>query len=120
MAELWGSVVVSVLFWGTANNIMTVPEAKKWYSVFGLCANVALIFSGQAVRHYSNVRAKLPPGVDGWEVSLKGMMSLVFGFGLAICGLRRFLQVRLPCRPCGCLMMSTVAALQQRFACYAT
>jgi ATP:ADP antiporter, AAA family len=92
MAELWGSVVVSVLFWGFANTICTVKEAKQFYSIFGLGANVALVFSGQAVRHFSNVRAKLPPGVDGWEVSLRGMMGLVVLFGLGICGLRHFLQ----------------------------
>ena len=28
MAELWGSVVVSVLFWGFANQITTVEEAE--------------------------------------------------------------------------------------------
>ena len=50
MAELWGSVVVSVLFWGFANQITTVDEAKQFYPLFGLGANVALIFSGRAVK----------------------------------------------------------------------
>lgn len=31
MAELWGSVVVSVLFWGFANQITTVDEASQFY-----------------------------------------------------------------------------------------
>lgn len=83
-SELWGSVVVSVLFWGFANQICTVDEAKQFYPLFGLGANVALIFSGRAVKYFSQVRANLPPGVDGWAVSLKGMMSLVLGFGLLI------------------------------------
>lgn len=47
MAELWGSVVASLLFWGFANEVTTVDEAKKYYPLFGLGANVALIFSGQ-------------------------------------------------------------------------
>ncbi len=47
MAELWGSVVVSVLFWGFANEVTTSKEAKRYYPFFGLGANVALIFSGQ-------------------------------------------------------------------------
>ena len=29
LANMWGSVVVSLLFWGTANDVVTVPEAKK-------------------------------------------------------------------------------------------
>merc|ERR1712147_587716 len=34
--------------------------------------------------YFSQVRANLPPGVDEWALSLKGMMSLVLGFGLLI------------------------------------
>lgn len=85
MAELWGSVVVSVLFWGFANQITTVDEAKKFYPLFGLGANVALIFSGRTVKYFSNLRENLGPGVDGWAVSLKGMMSIVVLMGFAIC-----------------------------------
>eukprot|EP00241_Pyramimonas_parkeae_P003658 CAMPEP_0114251692 /NCGR_PEP_ID=MMETSP0058-20121206/15411_1 /TAXON_ID=36894 /ORGANISM="Pyramimonas parkeae, CCMP726" /LENGTH=628 /DNA_ID=CAMNT_0001365521 /DNA_START=56 /DNA_END=1942 /DNA_ORIENTATION=- len=84
MAELWGSVVVSVLFWGFANQITSVDEAKQFYPLFGLGANVALIFSGRTVKVFSEIRGNLPPGVDGWGLSLKGMMSIVAGFGLGI------------------------------------
>jgi len=31
------------------------------------------------------MRKNLGPGVDGWAVSLKAMMSIVVGMGLAIC-----------------------------------
>lgn len=85
MAELWGSVVVSVLFWGFANQITTVDEAKRFYPLFGLGANVALIFSGRTVKYFSNLRKNLGPGVDGWAVSLKGMMGIVVLMGLTIC-----------------------------------
>jgi AAA family ATP:ADP antiporter len=46
MAELWGSVVVSVLFWGFAVSITTIQESKKWFPFFGMFGNVALICSG--------------------------------------------------------------------------
>ncbi|XRB12244.1 ATP/ADP-transporter [Pseudoscourfieldia marina] len=86
-AELWGSVVVSVLFWGFANQIMEVKEAKQFYPLFGLIANVALIFSGQAVRLFSAIRADLPPGVDGWGLSLKGLMGMVVIGGFCVAGI---------------------------------
>ena len=35
--------------------ITTVDEAKQFYPLFGLGANVALIFSGRAVKYFSNV-----------------------------------------------------------------
>lgn len=87
MAELWGSVVVSVLFWGFANQITTVDEAKQFYPLFGLGANVALVFSGRTVKYFSHMRSNLPAGVDGWGLSLKGMMSLVVALGFFICGI---------------------------------
>jgi len=87
MAELWGSVVVSVLFWGFANQITEVEEAKQFYPLFGLGANVALIFSGRAVVAFSQIRASLPPGVDGWLISLKGLMGLTVVGGLIVVGI---------------------------------
>lgn len=67
--------------------ITTVDEAKRFYPLFGLGANVALIFSGRTVKYFSNLRKSLGPGVDGWAVSLKAMMSIVVLMGLAICGI---------------------------------
>jgi len=100
MAELWGSVVVSVLFWGFANQITTVDEASQFYPLFGLGANVALIFSGQAVKYFSMLRADLPPGVDGWGMSLNGLMGMVVIGGLIISGtywaLQRFVVPKIP------------------------
>lgn len=92
LAELWGSVVVSLLFWGFANEVTTVDEAKKYYPLFGLGANVALIFSGQYVRYVSDIRARLPPDVDGWAVSLKYLMSMVAFGGAVIVGCYYYMQ----------------------------
>jgi len=86
LAELWGSVVVSLLFWGFANEVTTVDEAKKYYPLFGLGANVALIFSGQYVRFVSDIRRNLPEGVDGWGLSLKYLMGMIAFGGLLIIG----------------------------------
>lgn len=41
LAEMWGSVVVSLLFWGFANEVTTVDEAKK-YCTCGDCPFVFL------------------------------------------------------------------------------
>ncbi|XP_047316943.1 plastidic ATP/ADP-transporter-like [Impatiens glandulifera] len=96
MAELWGSVVVSVLFWGFANQITTVDEAKKFYPLFGLGANVALIFSGRTVKYFSNMRNSLGPGVDGWAISLRAMMTIVVFMGGAICFLYWWVNAYVP------------------------
>ena len=49
-AELWGSVVVSLLFWQFANQITRVFEAKRYYAMFGLIGNFGLILSGQTLK----------------------------------------------------------------------
>lgn len=92
MAEMWGSVVTSLLFWGFANEVTTVDEAKKYYPLFGMGANVALIFSGQYVKWVSNMRATLAPGVDAWAVSLKYLMAAVVGSGGVLLTAYKYMQ----------------------------
>ena len=97
MAELWGSVVASLLFWGFANELTSVPEAKKYYPLFGLGANVALVFSGQYVRYVSGLRrtwAAAGATFDPWGASLKYLMGGVVASGAAVLGLNHYLTTR--------------------------
>ena len=84
MAELWGSAVLSLLFWGFANDITKVSEAKRFYALFGLGANLALLCSGPAIVYVSDIRRYLPEGVDAWQVSLNYLMTMVVIAGLLI------------------------------------
>lgn len=84
LAELWGSVVLSLLFWGFANQITRVSEAKRFYSLFGLGANLALLFSGPAIVFVSDIRKHLPADVDAWQVSLNYLMGMVVVAGLLV------------------------------------
>lgn len=101
-AELWGSVVVSLMFWGFANEVSTVKEAKKYYPLFGLGANVALIFSGLFVRYVSGLRrgwaAAAATGaaaaIDPWGRSLQYLMGGVAGGGLLILACFRYITTR--------------------------
>lgn len=86
MAELWGSVCVSLLFWGFANDITKVGESKRFYAMFGLGANLSMLFSGPAIVYFSDIRSKLPPNVDAWGVSLNYMIGLVIVAGLCAMG----------------------------------
>ncbi|MDP1880282.1 MAG: NTP/NDP exchange transporter [Parachlamydiaceae bacterium] len=84
LAELWGSVVLSLLFWQFANQITRVSEAKRFYSLFGLGANIALLASGQAIIYASDIRRFIPAGVDAWQISLNYLMGMVVVAGIAI------------------------------------
>ena len=52
-AELWGSVALSMLFWGFANDTTKVTESKRFYPLYAIGANVSLFFSGAASRYFS-------------------------------------------------------------------
>lgn len=91
-AELWGSVALSLLFWSFANDIMKITEAKRFYSLLALGANIALLVSGPAIVLVSNIRKKLPPEVDAWGISLNFLMGMVVVAGVLILGIYNWMQ----------------------------
>lgn len=86
MAELWGSAVISLLFWGFANEITRTSEAKRFYSLFGFGGNFSLLFSGLFIWWASSLEGKVAAGVDPFQVSLNYMMAIVVLSGLVILG----------------------------------
>ena len=87
MSELWGSVAISLLFWGFANDTTKISESKRFYALFGLGANVAMLFSGPAIIHFSNIRSKLPAEIDAWGMTLNYMVGMVVLSGVIIMGI---------------------------------
>lgn len=80
LSELWGSAVLSLLFWGFANEIMKVTEAKRVYTLLGIGANIALLCSGPYIMYVSNIRESLPEGTPNsvaWQISLNYLMGMV-------------------------------------------
>lgn len=87
MSELWGSVALSLLFWGFANDTTRVSESKRFYSLFGMGANVSLIIAGWCVRKLSDIRRNYGPEVDSWQISLNWLMAVVVISGLLVMGI---------------------------------
>jgi AAA family ATP:ADP antiporter len=92
MSELWGSVALSLVLWGFVNDITRVTEAKRFYTLLGLGANVALLLSGPLIMYFANVRSKLPAGVDAWGVTLNYLMSAVVVAGIILLGTYSWMQ----------------------------
>lgn len=84
LAELWGSFMLALMFWGFSNEITKVEEAKRFYAMFGVGANLALICAGWATIYVSDIRNSLPAEVDAWGVSLTYLTYLVVLAGLGI------------------------------------
>lgn len=49
LSELWGSAVLSLLFWQFANAITPVKEARRFYGMFGFLGNFGLLLSGPMI-----------------------------------------------------------------------
>ncbi|MDR0630687.1 MAG: NTP/NDP exchange transporter [Holosporales bacterium] len=84
LAELWGSVVLTALFWQFANEITKVTEAKRFYSLFGFIGNFGLLASGSMIILCANL-AKNHTGTDVGESfgsNLKYQMMAVAAFGI--------------------------------------
>lgn len=87
LSELWGSVVLSALFWQFANQITKVSEAKRFYGLFGMVGNFGLVLSGSLLVLGSEFAKTAAAGVDAWGFNLKLQMSLVILAGLITLGL---------------------------------
>ena len=51
-AELWGQVVIFILYWGFANHICQVKEAKRTYTLFIAAGDLATVAAGPLVLYY--------------------------------------------------------------------
>ncbi|MDN3508085.1 MAG: Npt1/Npt2 family nucleotide transporter [Simkaniaceae bacterium] len=92
MSELWGTMIMTVLFWGFANQITSVTAAKRYYALLGLGANVASIFSGQLSVYLSKGAANLPIFLssDTWGKTLNLVTLSVVIVGVIIIGVFRW------------------------------
>lgn len=77
MAELWGSVALSLSFWGFANDTTKVSESKRFYALFGLGANLAMFPAAILIKKFALMRNYLPAHVDAWGVTLNYTLAAV-------------------------------------------
>lgn len=92
-AELWGSFILSLLFWGFANDITRVTEAKRFYALFGLGANIALVAAGPATKFILTLQESAgPEGGDPWQLPLNYLVATCIVSGLIIMFIYRWIH----------------------------
>lgn len=84
MSELWGTTIMTVLFWGFANEIMSVGRAKRFYTLLMIGGNLAGAFAGQMVASLSSLGEcwGAASGKEPWGCSLTLICSLIIVSGL--------------------------------------
>tara|TARA_Y100000389_G_scaffold178716_1_gene192130 strand:+ start:8208 stop:9629 length:1422 start_codon:yes stop_codon:yes gene_type:complete len=70
LSPIWGTIVVSVLFWSFANQYTSVDEAKSVYPLMGMLANVALILGGLTMNATGNIF------ISNWELNVQVLTFL--------------------------------------------
>lgn len=81
MAELWGTIMISLMFWQLANQINSLDEAKKTYAFFGMIGQIGLVMSGYIMGQING----FTQGTD-WINSLKYIIIsiLISGFFISM------------------------------------
>lgn len=94
MAELWGAVVISVLFWSLANEVCTVDEAKAVYPFMAIGANIALVAAGCYIRLVNHALSTSFAG-DTQLLSLRVLIGTVMAMTVAMFGSKAFIDSKI-------------------------
>lgn len=96
MSELWSSAILSMLFWGFANQVTKLGEAKRFYGLIAIGLNIAAINSGQVAVFLTGdyCRSHLILASEAWHQSIILLTAVVVFSGLAIIAIYRFLTKR--------------------------
>lgn len=94
LSEIWGSAMIALMFWQFANHVVRMKESKRFYGLFAVIANVALILSGQLVVFCSeDIKKYYATKEEAWEMSIFLMMGAVVLFGFLAMALYRWMHV---------------------------
>ncbi len=78
-AELWGSIVIFLLFWGFVNHICNFNEAKRSYNLFVAGGDLAQILVGPLVFYFTQKYVG-----EQFNLALKSLVCFILFFGVMI------------------------------------
>ncbi len=95
MAEMWSTMIMTVLFWGFANEILNVNIAKRFYVLILIGGNLSSVCAGSISASFSDIgyQWSLSSGMDAWQGSLLLLTSLLLVSGGIIIGILRWLHL---------------------------
>lgn len=96
-AELWGNIILNMLFWGLINEVTEVEVAKRHYSLLVIGANLGAISAGGiGLRLSQKVAANSSSlAIDDWERSVHNTILFAVFLGALILVLFKFLTLQI-------------------------
>lgn len=96
LTEIWGNAMISLMFWEFANHVVAIGESKRFYGLFAVIANVALIISGYFVYFCSNtIQSIVHHGQDVWVLSIYFLMGSVTVMGIFVIYVFRWMHTHI-------------------------
>lgn len=97
MSELWSSAILSMLFWGFANEVTKLGEAKRFYGLIAIGLNLAAINSGQIAVFLTGsfLHSHLHLVADQWHQSIILLTTVVLLSGTVILLIYRHLTKKI-------------------------
>ncbi|NDD58622.1 MAG: AAA family ATPase, partial [Chlamydiae bacterium] len=95
MAEMWSTIIMTVLVWGFANDVTSVKDAKRYYGVLGIAINISGIAAGHTVTVLS--QSGFIPSLDfiskeAWGQSMFFLNMIIIVSSLLCVGCFRYLH----------------------------
>ncbi len=89
MAEMWSTMIMTILFWGFANDVTSVKDAKRFYGLFGVGTNLSGVLAGALASYLSTnqFNTSIPFGTTAWDQYIFILGMMVIGSGLLCMGL---------------------------------
>jgi AAA family ATP:ADP antiporter len=79
LSELWGSIMLTLMFWQVANQICNLDEAKRFYPLIGLLGQIGFLASGILLKHFVEISRE-----HGWGQSIIYICASVLICGLVL------------------------------------
>ncbi len=69
MAEMWSTIIMTVIAWGFANDVTNVKDAKRYYGLLGIGINLSGVVAGSFSTSLSQntFHPSLPFGATAWD-----------------------------------------------------
>ena len=101
MSELWSSAILSMLFWGFANEVTRVSEAKRFYGLIAIGLNIAAVTAGQVSVFLTTgfLRSMITFAANPWHQSVILLTVVVILSGCAILGIFHYLTREVVTKP---------------------
>jgi len=87
VSELWGDILLSLLFWGLANETTSIEDAPLLYPLFGIGANIAQTCAGRSLRLISEVSGSFLT----YSQQIQLTVGLCVCMGVGIAGVHSFI-----------------------------